>query len=55
MDASLRRMISSHATQEEITAYAKEHQKMLTLWENGLKLVKKGVTTPEELLKIACE
>jgi type IV pilus assembly protein PilB len=55
IDANLRRMISNHASQEEIVAYAKEHQDMRTLKENGQKLVKKGITTPEELLKIAYE
>ena len=53
IDAPLRRMISDHASMEEITAYAREHQHMYTLRENGLKLVKKGVSTPEEWLKIS--
>lgn len=55
IDAKLRRMISSHASQEEIIAYAREQQRMTTLRENGLKLVREGITTPEELLKIAYE
>lgn len=55
VDAPLRRMISSRASTEEILAYARERQKMRTLRENGLELVKKGITTPEELLKIAYE
>lgn len=55
IDANLRRMISTHASSEEITAYAKEHQQMRTLRENGCMLVEKGITTPEELLKIAYE
>ncbi len=53
IDAPLRRMISDHASMEEITAYAREHQHMYTLRENGLKLVKKGISTPEEWLKIS--
>ncbi len=55
VDSVLRRMIAGHASQEELMAYAKERQEMRTLWESGLQLVKKGITTPEELLKIACE
>ena len=55
IDATLRRMISSHASQEELTTYAKEQQYMHTLRENALELVEKGITTPEELLKITCE
>ena len=49
----IRRMIVDHKTVEEITAYAKEHQHMRTLKESGLILVKEGVTTPEELMKIS--
>lgn len=49
----IRRMIVEHATVEEITEYAREHQHMRTLKESGLILVKKGVTTPEELMKIS--
>ena len=55
IDAQVRRMINCHATVEEIVAYAREHQGMHTLQESGIILVKKGVTTPEELVRIACE
>lgn len=55
VDAPLRRMISNHATVDEIVSYGREHQKMRTLKESGLKLVREGITTPEELLKIAYE
>lgn len=55
VDSAIRRMISAHASQEEITAYAREHQHMHTLRESGLRLVEKGITTPEELLKITYE
>lgn len=55
IDNTLRRMIVNHATVEEITEYAKEHQHMRTLKESGLILVKEGVTTPEELMKISYE
>jgi len=53
IDSKIRRMIINHNSVEEITAYAKEHQHMRTLKESGLNLVKEGVTTPEELLKIS--
>lgn len=55
IDNTIRRMIVNHATVEEITEYAKEHQHMRTLKESGLILVKEGVTTPEELMKISYE
>ncbi len=54
VDANIRRMISDHATVEEITRYAVEHQGMRPLRQGALALVKKGVTTPEEMLKITC-
>ena len=53
IDNEIRRMIINHNSVEEITAYAKEHQHMRSLKESGLKLVKEGLTTPEELLKIS--
>lgn len=55
VDAKLRRMISERASMDEVVAYARRYQKMHTLKENGLKLVKAGISTPEELLKIAYE
>lgn len=53
VDRSIRRMISRGAEAEEIEAYAREHQEMKSLREKGLELVREGVTTPEELLRIA--
>ncbi len=55
MDANLRRMISDRASMDEVVAYARKNQNMRTLKENGLKLVEAGISTPEELLKIAYE
>ena len=55
LDANLRRMISDRASMDEVVAYARKNQNMRTLKENGLKLVKAGISTPEELLKIAYE
>lgn len=55
VDAGLRRMIGSHATPEELVAYGRKHQGMRTLKECGIELVKQGVTSPEELLRIAYE
>lgn len=55
IDSMLRRMITEHASMEEIVDYAREYQQMRTLKENGLKLVEQGLTTPEELMKIAYE
>ena len=51
----LRRMIINHESIEDMTAYAREHQHMRTLKESGLVLVKEGLTTPEELMKISYE
>lgn len=54
VDAAVRRMISSHATVEEIIRYGVEKQGMRTLRQGVVELVKEGVTTPEEMLKITC-
>ena len=55
IDNTVRRMIVNHNSVEEISAYAREHQHMRTLKESGLILVKEGMTTPEELMKISYE
>ena len=55
MDHTIRKMIVGHEPAENITRYAIEHQGMRTLKASGLKLVKEGVTTPEELMKISYE
>ena len=55
VDHAIRRMIIEHASVEEITHYAREHQKMRTLKESGQILVEEGLTTPEELMKISYE
>ena len=53
IDRTIRDMISSHATVEEVKDYALEHQGMKTLKECGVDLVEAGVTTMEELMKVA--
>lgn len=55
MDHTIRKMIVDHEPAENITRYAIEYQGMRTLKASGLKLVKEGVTTPEELMKISYE
>lgn len=55
INQDIRRMIMEHESVENITKYAREHQHMRTLKKSGLILVKEGVTTPEELLKISYE
>ena len=40
-------------TQRQIDVYKRQQQGMRSLKEKGLELVKQGVTTPEELLRIA--
>lgn len=55
IDAQIRRMISNRAVTEEIHEYARKHLKMRTLKESAVKLVKEGISTPEELLKVASE
>lgn len=53
VDKNIREMIARGAIMEEITDYAIEHQNMALLKEEGLALLKEGITTMEEYLKIA--
>lgn len=49
----VRSMISGGATVEEIKEYAITNMGMKTLKQSGLELVEQGVTTVEELIKVA--
>lgn len=53
VDKEVRRMIMEDAPAEEILEYAIGQQKMRTLKDCGMELVQKGVTTMEELYKVA--
>ncbi len=53
VDRSIRKLISDGAGADEIKKYAVEQQGMKTLKQAGLDLVEKGITTMEELEKIA--
>ena len=55
VDKTLRRMISERAPAEQMAAHARQAQGMRTLREEALDLVREGVTTPEEALKILFE
>lgn len=52
IDRAIRRMIARGAEMEEIEAYARAEQGMKRLREQAVELVEKGVTTPEEALRI---
>lgn len=53
VDKKLREMIASGTGMEEIKTYAIQEQGMRTLKESGVKLVADGVTSMEELVKVA--
>ncbi len=53
IDRKLKRMIANGADTEEMTDYARESQGMKFLLDSAIELVKDGVTTPEEVQKIA--
>ena len=55
VDNHIRRMIIEHAPVEDIKKYAREVRKMRTLKVSPLQLVERGVTTPEEMMKISYE
>ena len=52
VDRQIRRMISAGAPMDDITQYARESQGMRTLRDSALQLVKNGVTTVDEFLKV---
>ncbi|MCR5624715.1 MAG: GspE/PulE family protein, partial [Lachnospiraceae bacterium] len=53
VDKPVRAMISAGATTEELKEYAIEHQGMKTLKQSCIELIEKGVTTMEELRRVA--
>lgn len=53
VDREIRKMILEEASTEEMIDYAKKHQHMRTLKECAIELVESGVTTIEELKKVA--
>ena len=46
-------MIARSADSQEMLDYARESQGMRSLLDSAIELVEKGVTTPEEVMKIA--
>ena len=52
-DKDIRKMITDGASAEELAEYAIEYQNMKTLKDCAVQLVEEGVTTIEELLKVA--
>jgi type IV pilus assembly protein PilB len=52
-DKNVRNMITAGATANEITNYAIEYQGMETIKQAGIRLVEEGITTMEELQRIA--
>ncbi|MCC8110351.1 MAG: Flp pilus assembly complex ATPase component TadA [Ruminococcus sp.] len=53
IDKKLKRMIANGANTDEMVEYARNNLGMKNLMENAIELVKEGVTTPEEIMKIA--
>ena len=52
IDKALKRMIAEGAETEDMLEYCKREQGMKMLGDSAIDLVKKGVTTPEEVLKV---
>ncbi len=53
IDKPVRKMISDENTAEEIKEYARKELGMLTLKESCMELIEQGLTTVEELVKVA--
>ncbi len=52
IDKELKRMIANSAETEDMLEYCKRVQGMKMLGESAIDLVRKGITTPEEVLKV---
>ena len=53
VDKAIRKLISNHATTEEIKEYAIANQGMKTLKESCIEMMEKGITTMEEFKRVA--
>ena len=53
IDKQMRKMVAANATAEEMKKYAIEHQGMITLKQACIQLVEQGITTMEELERVA--
>jgi type IV pilus assembly protein PilB len=53
IDKKVRKMIADRATMDDITDYVIEEQGMTTLKQGAIELVRAGITTMEELNKVA--
>lgn len=53
IDKNLKRMIARGAEAEQMEEYARNEQGMKSLFESAVELVAKGVTTPDEVLRVA--
>ena len=53
IDKPIRKMISDEKSSEEIKDYARKELGMLTLKESCMELIEQGLTTVEELVKVA--
>ncbi|MBE7070045.1 MAG: type II secretion system protein GspE [Ruminococcaceae bacterium] len=53
VDKEMRKMVAANATAEEMKKYAIEKQGMVTLKQACIKLVEQGITTMEELERVA--
>lgn len=52
IDKTLKRMIANGAETDDMLEYCKKVQEMKMLGESAIDLVRKGITTPEEVLKV---
>ena len=53
VDKTLKRMIAKNADADEMEEYVRREQGMKTLFQSAVELVAKGITTPEEVLRVA--
>ena len=52
IDKKLKRMIARGADAQEMTEYAVNEQGMKSLVDSAIELVREGVTTPDEVMRV---
>lgn len=52
MDKQLKEMVSSRESTERLREYALEHKGFKTLRSDGIEKIRRGITTPEEIMRV---
>lgn len=53
IDKELKRMVAKSADMDEMQRYVEKNQNFVTLKQSAINLVKQGITTPDEVMRVA--